>query len=345
MFVTVDPLAREYDALIHFTPTVSQRKQFAKQGVAMPGGSFYIRNASDLDNAITAVGRATPNANESETARRNSVRRHIMERARFLKLTSKIPDTWNSDGTLKHSVMQGLHPDAVIIDEFPEFLADLVTDEFLEHFGVKGMKWGVRRAEKRTARSDRKFAKAGASNRVWLKTYNQAASRMNSEHIERINNDPRFKDKDFTKDTPLRRKYYGEMHKAFINELEKAASDQGTSKSGNLKYTILEGHDGDWRVVTKEVKHMDGEPMVVHLTFDSTGHITGIEIPGNSMTQAEEIDEFLAHFGVKGMRWGVRRSRSPELSRRLILPRAKATSRQLMFPLRAGSGCPSSIIQ
>lgn len=144
MFVTVDALAREYDTLIHFTPTVSQRKQFAKQGVAMPGGSFYIRNASDLDNAITAVGRATPNANESETARRNSVRRHIMERARFLKLQSKIPDTWNSDGTLKH--MQGFRPNAVIQDEFAEFLADLATDEFLEHFGVKGMRWGVRRS-------------------------------------------------------------------------------------------------------------------------------------------------------------------------------------------------------
>lgn len=144
MFVTVDALAREYDTLIHFTPTVGQRKQFAKQGVAMPGGSFYIRNVSDLDNAIAAVGRATPNANESETARRNAVRRHIMERARFLKAESRIPDTWNSDGTLKH--MQGLRPNAVIRDEFAEFLAELATDEFLEHFGVKGMRWGVRRS-------------------------------------------------------------------------------------------------------------------------------------------------------------------------------------------------------
>jgi hypothetical protein len=145
--VTVDALAREYDALIHFTPTVAQRKVFAKQGVAMPGGSFYIRNASDLDNAIAAVGRATPNANESETSRRNAVRRHIMERARFLKLESRIPDTWNSDGTLKHSKMQGLHADFVILDEVIEdVLSDLMTDEFLEHFGVKGMRWGVRGA-------------------------------------------------------------------------------------------------------------------------------------------------------------------------------------------------------
>lgn len=134
----LDTLAKDYDVLIHFTPTAGQRKMFSKQGVAMQDGSFYIRNASDLSNAINAVGRATPNASESETARRNSVRRHIIKRAAALKLSHMIPDTWNSDGTLKQSAF----PD----DELTAFLADLATDEFLAHFGVKGMRWGVRRA-------------------------------------------------------------------------------------------------------------------------------------------------------------------------------------------------------
>jgi hypothetical protein len=148
--VTISDLANDYEVLVHFSPTTAQRKIFAKQGVAMPGGSFFIRNASDLDNAISAVGRATPNADESETARRNAVRRHIMERARFLKLESRIPDTWNSDGTLKHSRIQGLRPNFVIYDEAHDeavsaILDEIVTNEFLEHFGVKGMHWGVRR--------------------------------------------------------------------------------------------------------------------------------------------------------------------------------------------------------
>lgn len=133
MEVLIADIARKYDEdLMHFTPTAKQRRQFAAKGEAMPDGSFYIRNESDLDNAIKAVGRATPNASESETARRNSVRRHIMARARALKLEAKIPETWNGDGSLKQS--------AISLD-----LLDLEMEEFLSHYGVLGMHWGVRR--------------------------------------------------------------------------------------------------------------------------------------------------------------------------------------------------------
>jgi hypothetical protein len=128
--VTADLIAQEYDVLAHFTPTAEQRKAFSKAGVAMPDGSFYIRNAADLDNAINAVGRATPNASESDVARRNSVRRHIMKRARVLGLAARIPDTWNADGSLKQSSM---------------------LEDFLAHYGVLGMKWGVRNRSRDTS--------------------------------------------------------------------------------------------------------------------------------------------------------------------------------------------------
>ncbi len=123
-------IAQDYEVLIHFTPTAEQRRQFASSGAAMPDGSFYIRNRGDLQNAIRAVGRATPNAGESDVARRNAVRRHIIKRAKALGLTDMIPDTWNSDGTLKQS--------AILAEE---------VEEFLSHFGVLGMRWGVRRSD------------------------------------------------------------------------------------------------------------------------------------------------------------------------------------------------------
>lgn len=63
---------------------------------AMYGGRFPIANPTDLANAIRAVGRAKGGA-----PGRAAVRRHIIARARKLKLTSHIPDTWNDDGTLK----------------------------------------------------------------------------------------------------------------------------------------------------------------------------------------------------------------------------------------------------
>lgn len=73
--------------------TQAQRDQAASKGQAMQGGRFPIRNRSDLENAIRATGRAKGD--------RNAVRRFIMKRARALNLSSLIPDTWASDGSLK----------------------------------------------------------------------------------------------------------------------------------------------------------------------------------------------------------------------------------------------------
>lgn len=99
------------------TPTAAQLKMYARMGIAMPDGSYYIRDAADLSNAIDAVGRG--NANH------DTIRKHIIKRAAALHLSSKIPSNWNSDGSLKSVVTHG-----------QEFV--------LAHFGVKGMHWGVR---------------------------------------------------------------------------------------------------------------------------------------------------------------------------------------------------------
>jgi hypothetical protein len=82
------------------TPDAKTMRNLQKQGKAMPplqsGGRprFQIRNASDLDNAIKAVGRVA-------LAGRPKVRMYIISRARALGLMSAIPDTWNADGSLK----------------------------------------------------------------------------------------------------------------------------------------------------------------------------------------------------------------------------------------------------
>jgi hypothetical protein len=76
------------------------RRDLARQGKAMPsgdGGRFPIRNRTDLQKAVHAVGRVRPNTEEA----RSKVRRFITRRARELGLTNLLPDTWNPDGTLK----------------------------------------------------------------------------------------------------------------------------------------------------------------------------------------------------------------------------------------------------
>jgi len=103
------------------TPTAMERRSLAKMGIAMPDGSYYIRNSGELSDAIKAVGRSTPNEGQTAEERRNEIRRHCIKRARALHLENMIPDTWNSDGSLKHMDLQ----------------------DFIAHFGRKGMRWGV----------------------------------------------------------------------------------------------------------------------------------------------------------------------------------------------------------
>ena len=64
-----------------------QRMKLAEEGKALPNGSFPIRNASDLRNAVQAYGRSKP-------GQRGKVRRHIMKMARQLDKTDLIPENW-----------------------------------------------------------------------------------------------------------------------------------------------------------------------------------------------------------------------------------------------------------
>jgi hypothetical protein len=69
------------------------RQRLAKEGKALPNGSYPIRNESDLKNAIQAYGRSKP----SERAK---VRRHIMKRARALDKSDLVPEKWKSASTM-----------------------------------------------------------------------------------------------------------------------------------------------------------------------------------------------------------------------------------------------------
>lgn len=84
-------------------PDAEAMRRLVKQGKAMPApgqdrpGRFNIENRADLENAIRAVGRVKPSTEEA----RAKVRRFIIKRAREMKLSQLLPDSWASDGTLK----------------------------------------------------------------------------------------------------------------------------------------------------------------------------------------------------------------------------------------------------
>jgi hypothetical protein len=208
-----------------------------------------------------------------------------------------------------------------------------VVEHFLEHHGVKGMKWGVRRDRghegqraktSKIARLDRKFEKRASTFGTELTLYSHAARRMNEFEIDRINRKPEYRNANLNKDTPTSRKYEKEMSDAFMKHLKEAAAEVGTNASGTKKYDIRVRPDGAWEVSVVDVKHADGS-FVVNVTRDETGHITSLSIDDNSlmvfsprdivdvMGQSDEaVSDFLIHFGVKGMHWGIRRKRSSE---------------------------------
>jgi len=72
------------------------RRRWAKQGIALPDGSYPIPNKDFLRRAIMAYGRAP-------AAKRAAVRRHIIKRARALGATDMIPDSWKQANAMANT--------------------------------------------------------------------------------------------------------------------------------------------------------------------------------------------------------------------------------------------------
>ena len=70
------------------TFSADQRERLAKEGKALPDGSFPIVNKQDLRNAIQAYGRAS---------NKSRAKAHIMKRARALGATDLLPEAWTND--------------------------------------------------------------------------------------------------------------------------------------------------------------------------------------------------------------------------------------------------------
>jgi hypothetical protein len=82
-------VAKAYEAAIEKKDySAEQRQQMASDGRAMPNGSYPIDDSSDLENAVHAIGRGK---NEPHA----QIRAHIVARAKALKATDLLPDSWN----------------------------------------------------------------------------------------------------------------------------------------------------------------------------------------------------------------------------------------------------------
>lgn len=223
---------------------------------------------------------------------------------------------WTSDSD--GPTFQLKYPD---LEEVDMVMNDRTID-FLSHHGVKGQKWGVRRDKghegeqatgKRISKLDKKYEKSSVSK--YFAVYNAMADKMNNGEIDRINNDPRFKGKDLSDSTSsLSKAYYNEYSKTATKILNES-SDKilGTNASGTKRWGW--NYDVEIGLPTASIgdvetaKHADSS-VPVKITWNSKGFITKIEIPDSNVEHSTVLEDFLFHFGVKGMHWGQRKSDS-----------------------------------
>lgn len=112
----------ELDRLAKAKYSASELRQMAKDGRAFrnPDGtpSYPIGDEADLDNAVHAVGRGG--------ASHDAIRRFIMRRAKQLGASGKIPDNWQSDGSIQKAVEKAM--DSADFHEGMEALEDGEAD-------------------------------------------------------------------------------------------------------------------------------------------------------------------------------------------------------------------------
>ena len=184
------------------------------------------------------------------------------------------------------------------------------VEQFLAHFGVKGMKWGQRRPVgsdglvkggksekpkatakrvKKETKADAKWAKNATSLKSQVAVYNKTAAMMNAEGLGKVNSNPKFKGTKplLSKDIRLRQAYLDTVSATANKYAQKAHKElHGDSPNGRVevKYTYSSSHGVKASVSTPgQVKHLTAPSGMVVKVQD--GYITKI---GTAKLPAEQ---------------------------------------------------------
>lgn len=193
-------------------------------------------------------------------------------------------------------------------------MIDRADELLLEHFGTKGMRWGVR---KNAARADKKWAKNVYSIKGSIDVHNKFADKMNNGALAKLN--AAHPKAHLDHDTPATRAYikaYEDLARKLT--VESIQEVHGVSPTGGYKAT-LGFKNGTHQIVIEatEVQHagnFEWETLVIPLEDDGQ-YITGtLKINSKELQQSNLVESLLEHHGVKGMRWGTRKAKGQSAS-------------------------------
>lgn len=194
----------------------------------------------------------------------------------------------------------------------------------LKHYGVPGMKWGVRQdrghegervKNKKLPKLDKKWEKQFNGTHGFIKIHNAVADKMNNGRIDKVNNKPEFKNVNMwdPANKKIADRYFKEIGDQQLSALHEVARDLGTNPSGTKRMQVtVDKASGEVHMKLADIQHADDD-------FDAFEWVGKLNAKGQvtTITQLEEDDfleqmddvaDFLAHYGVVGMKWGRRRS-------------------------------------
>ena len=195
------------------------------------------------------------------------------------------------------------------------------AEDVLAHFGILGMHWGHRKGDK-GSEADRKVEVQASKNSTknFVRAHNETINEMNS-YITKMNSrwEPKFAGAPYWQKSPHWDAYMKDYRKGYENALNIfAKSDPGHNlKLSNndileQRYTVS-GTNGVSVTLQKrsEAKHsalgIEDQQLDIFPEQEDNGKI----LPFKKITLNEdgEVADTLAHFGILGMHWGVRRGR------------------------------------
>jgi hypothetical protein len=176
-------------------------------------------------------------------------------------------------------------------------------DQALAHFGVRGMKWGTRKAVPggASARSQKRLHKALAS-----KSVHQARAKTMQAKLNDINK-------------------HGETSKTFI---------QKYGKHGDIAFLMLFGKS---KSEARDEMRRDLEVGIRDSQFRI--NIQQKRIQKHKAAHSDDVDENedLIHFGVRGMKWGTRKQARLDAHRKQSSPDARAAGAAFIKSKKIGT--------